>query len=86
MARKLWPPDVWKQALRATGSQLWALHTKKAQCESVAAHHGWRVWAYDLGCKPGGTSHPKGYVAAPVDIFGAAYYQTYFEGSLLTRT
>lgn len=68
-----WPPDTWRRALRATGSTSWAVAAKKAECTALAARHGWRVWAFNLGCRPGSTNHPKGWVAAPEGVFGAAY-------------
>ena len=73
--RKLsWPPDVWRRALGATGATQWAVFREKAECDATcAAHPGWRTWAFDLGSAPGGNSHPKAFVAAPEDVFFAAY-------------
>ena len=72
--RRVWPPDLWSAALRATQSTSWALCGGRDACEQVRAQHpGWRAWAFDLGQRPGASNHPKRYVAAPVAVFAAAY-------------
>jgi len=72
--RRVWPPDLWSAALRATQSTSWALCGGRDACEQVRAQHpGWRAWAFDLGQRPGASNHPKRSVAAPVAVFAAAY-------------
>ena len=52
----------------------WSLFGRKAACDSFcAARPGWRSWAIDLGRKPGGTGHPKSFIAAEPGVFFAAY-------------
>ena len=62
-------------ALGATADPTqWSLFRSKAECDSVcAATPGWRSWAFDLGCKPGGTNQPKSFVATSAEVFFGAY-------------
>ena len=68
-------PALWEAALRATADPTkWSLFGRKAACDSFcAARPGWRSWAIDLGRKPGGTGHPKSFIAAEPGVFFAAY-------------
>ena len=70
-----WQPKLWAAALRATADPTqWALFRSKAVCDGVcAATPGWRSWAFDLGCKPGGTNQPKSFVATSDEVFFGAY-------------
>ena len=69
----MWPLDLWASALRRTRSTSWAIYHTKADCDLACKRPGWRAWAFDLGSKAGATNHPKRYVAAPLEIFTAAY-------------
>ena len=69
-----WQPDAWTAALRATGSDSWAVRRSKAECDAIcAAQPGWRVWAFDLGRRDGATNQPKAFIAAATEVFLAAY-------------
>ena len=69
----MWPLDLWASALRRTRATSWAIYHTKADCDLACKRPGWRAWAFDLGSKAGATNHPKRYVAAPLEIFTAAY-------------
>ena len=70
-----WQPELWAVALGATADPTqWSLFRSKAECDSVcAATPGWRSWAFDLGCKLGGTNQPKSFVATSAEVFFGAY-------------
>ena len=59
--------------MRRTRATSWAIYHTKADCDLACKRPGWRAWAFDLGSKAGATNHPKRYVAAPLEIFTAAY-------------
>ena len=70
----MWQLDVWASALRRTWTTSWAIFATKADCDLACEQRpGWRAWAFDLGSKAGATNHPKRYVAAPLEVFAAAY-------------
>ena len=69
----MWPLDLWASALRRTRATSWAIYNTKADCDLACKRPGWRAWAFDLGSKAGATNHPKRYVAAPLEVFAAAY-------------
>ena len=71
---RVWQPDAWTIALRATGSSSWAVRRSKRECDAIcAAQAGWCVWAFDLGQRDGATNQPKAFIAAATDVFLAAY-------------
>ena len=74
MAHAPWPPDVWVRALQATSSTAWVVCNTKIECVNVCeTRPGWRTWAFDLPHRAGTSNNPKRFIAAPVDVFLAAY-------------
>ena len=68
-----WQPDAWTAALRATGSDSWAVRRSKAECDAICAAQPPARLARVVGRRDGATNEPKAFIAAATEVFLAAY-------------